>query len=125
MRIILYFCQDEISRKLIHSTMKEITVEELKQMQDEGKDFQLIDVREPGEYDFANLGGELIPLATVASHADKISRDKMVVVHCRSGKRSASAIAQLEQQFGFDNLYNLQGGILAYSDQIDPDIPKY
>lgn len=105
--------------------MKEITVEELKDMQDSGEDFQLIDVREPHEYDFANLGGELIPLATVLNNADKISRDKKVVVHCRSGARSGTAIQQLEQKFGFTNLYNLKGGILAYSDRIDPDIPKY
>lgn len=105
--------------------MKEITVEELKEMQDSGEDFQLIDVREPHEYDFANLGGELIPLATVLDHADEISRDKKVVIHCRSGARSGTAVKQLEQKFGFTNLYNLKGGILAYSDRIDPDIPKY
>ncbi|QHT67201.1 rhodanese-like domain-containing protein [Rhodocytophaga rosea] len=105
--------------------MKEITVEELKEMQDSGEDFQLIDVRESHEYDFANLGGELIPLGTILNNADKISRDKKVVVHCRSGARSGTAINQLEQKFGFTNLYNLKGGILAYSDRIDPDIPKY
>jgi sulfur-carrier protein adenylyltransferase/sulfurtransferase len=105
--------------------MKEITVEELKAMQDEGKDFQLIDVREPNEFAFANLGGELIPLGEVLDNADKFSRDKMVVVHCRSGARSGKAIEQLEQEHGFDNLYNLKGGILAYSDRIDPSIPKY
>jgi rhodanese-related sulfurtransferase len=105
--------------------MKEITVQELKDMQDRGEDFQLIDVREPNEYDFANLGGELIPLGTVLQHADKISKDKKVIVHCRSGARSGTAIGQLEKKFGYTNLYNLKGGILAYSDQIDPDIPKY
>jgi adenylyltransferase/sulfurtransferase len=100
--------------------MKEIDVHTLKQMQDEGKDFQLIDVREPNEYETANLGGELIPLATVLDNADKISKDKMVVIHCRSGKRSASAINALESHFGFENLYNLQGGIMAYAQEIDP-----
>jgi sulfur-carrier protein adenylyltransferase/sulfurtransferase len=105
--------------------MKEITVEELKEMQDSGEEFQLIDVRESHEYDFANLGGELIPLGTILNNADKISKDKKVVVHCRSGARSGTAIQQLEQKFGFANLYNLKGGILAYSDRIDPDIPKY
>jgi adenylyltransferase/sulfurtransferase len=105
--------------------MKEITVQELKAMQDSGEDFQLIDVREPNEYDFANLGGELIPLGTITNNADKIAKDKKVVVHCRSGARSGTAIKQLEQKYGFTNLYNLKGGILAYADQIDPDIPKY
>ncbi len=105
--------------------MKEITVSELKEMMDEGKDFQLIDVREPNEYEFANIEGELIPLSTVLHNAGKISRDKMVVVHCRSGKRSGDAIRMLEQQHGFDNLYNLKGGITAWSIEVDPDVPRY
>src|SRR5688500_10869770 len=105
--------------------MKEITVQELKEMQDSGEDFQLIDVRETYEYDIANLNGELIPLGTILNNADKISRDKKVVVHCRSGARSGTAIKQLEQKFVFDNLYKIKGGILAYADQIDPDITKY
>ncbi|MGB3852606.1 MAG: rhodanese-like domain-containing protein [Tunicatimonas sp.] len=93
--------------------MKEITVEELKAMQERGESFQLIDVREPHEYEEANLGATLIPLGEVKDQVDKIDRDKPVVVHCRSGKRSAQAIQYLEQQ-GFDNLHNLAGGILAY-----------
>jgi sulfur-carrier protein adenylyltransferase/sulfurtransferase len=105
--------------------MQEITVQELKAMQDAGEDFQLIDVREPYEFEIANLGGELIPLSEIADDEDRISKDKKVVVHCRSGKRSATAIMELERRFGFDNLYNLKGGILAWSDEIDPSIPKY
>ncbi len=105
--------------------MKEITVSDLKEMMDRGDDFQLIDVREPNEYDFANIGGKLMPLGTVLNNADEISRDKQVVVHCRSGKRSGDAIQALEQQFGFENLYNLKGGILAWSAEIDPDVPRY
>ncbi len=105
--------------------MKEITVSELKQMMDEGKDFQLIDVREPNEYEFANLGGELIPLGTVDDNADKIRRDKPVVIHCRSGARSGQAVRLLEQQHGFNNLHNLKGGILAWSAEIDPSVPRY
>lgn len=101
--------------------MKEITVEELKNMQDKSEDFQLIDVREQSEYDAANLGGMLIPLKTVPAKKDEISKDKKVVVHCRSGKRSANAIQYLEQ-FGYDNLYNLKGGILAYRDEIDDSL---
>jgi adenylyltransferase/sulfurtransferase len=105
--------------------MKEISVSELKEMMDQGKDFQLIDVREPNEYEFANLGGELIPLGTVGDNAGKISRDKMVVVHCRSGARSGQAVRLLEQQYGFKNLHNLKGGILAWSAEIDPSVPRY
>lgn len=105
--------------------VKEITVKQLKELQDQGADFQLIDVREPYEYEIANISGELIPLGTVLDHADKISKDKPVIVHCRSGMRSANAIAQLEAQFGFDNLSNLKGGILAYADEIDTSLAKY
>lgn len=104
--------------------MKEITVEDLKKMRDNGEDFQLVDVREDFEYQMSNLGGELIPLGGVLIEADKIDKNKPVVVMCRSGKRSAMAIMQLEQQ-GFTNLYNLQGGILAWADQIDPTISVY
>ena len=105
--------------------MKEITVQELKKMMDNQEDFQLIDEREKKEYDFAHINGELIPLGTVLDNVDKIAKDKKVVVHCRSGKRSGDAIMLLEQHHGFDNLYNLKGGILAYSDEIDDSIPKY
>ncbi|MBR11056.1 MAG: NADH oxidase [Rickettsiales bacterium] len=105
--------------------MKEINVKELKAWMDSGEDFQLIDVREPNEFEVAEIGGELIPLATIPDNADKIAKDKKVVVHCRSGKRSANAIQFLEQQHGFDNLYNLEGGILAWADEIDPNIQKY
>lgn len=100
--------------------MKEITVQELKEMQDNQDNFQLIDVREPYEYEEANLGAELIPLGEVPNNVDKISKNKKVVVHCRSGKRSANAIQFLEKH-GFDNLYNLKGGILAYQQEIDED----
>jgi adenylyltransferase/sulfurtransferase len=104
--------------------MKEITVQELKQMMDEGKDFQLIDVREPKEYDTANIGGELMPVGQILDFTEQITKDKPVIVHCRSGARSTNAILQLETE-GFDNLYNLKGGILAWADEIDRTIPKY
>jgi len=105
--------------------VKEITVQELKELQDSGADFQLIDVREQNEFDFANLGGELIPLGSVPQSVEKFDKVKQVVVHCRSGKRSGDAIHFLEQNHGFENLYNLKGGILAWSDEIDPSVPKY
>jgi sulfur-carrier protein adenylyltransferase/sulfurtransferase len=104
--------------------MKEITVLELKSMFDNKEDFQLIDVRESHEYDIANLGGELIPMATAVTSADKISRDKKVIIHCRSGARSGAVIKQLETAGGFDNLYNLKGGILAWITEVDPAMPK-
>ena len=102
--------------------MKEITVQDLKAMMDSGEDFQLIDVREPHEYDESNINGELIPLGTILENVDKISRDKKVVMQCRSGGRSGMAIQQLEGPHGFDNLYNLKGGIMAYIAEIDPSV---
>jgi sulfur-carrier protein adenylyltransferase/sulfurtransferase len=105
--------------------MKEITVSELKQKMDSREDFQLIDVREPHEYEIASLGGELIPLGSILDSTDRISRDRTVVIHCRSGARSATAVLELEKRFGFTNLYNLKGGILAYSREIDASIPSY
>src|SRR3984885_882252 len=105
--------------------MKEISVQELKEMMDNKEDFQLIDVREDFEYEVSNLGGLNIPLGGILIEADKISKDKPVVVQCRSGKRSAAAIMQLEQQLGYTNLYNLQGGILAWAEEIDPTIQVY
>ena len=104
--------------------MKEISVQELKEMRDKGEDFQLIDVREEFEYEVSNLGGTLIPLGGILIEADKISKDKPVIVQCRSGKRSAAAIMQLEQ-LGYTNLYNLQGGIMAWANEIDPTISVY
>jgi adenylyltransferase/sulfurtransferase len=104
--------------KVVERTVQEITVQELYQWQTLGEKFQLVDVREPHEYEAANLGAELIPLATVAAHADRFARDVKVVVHCRSGVRSAKAIRELEDTFGFDNLYNLKGGILAYLEEV-------
>jgi adenylyltransferase/sulfurtransferase len=98
--------------------MKEITVQELKKLVDEKANFQLIDVREQHEFDEANLNGLLIPMGEVMDHLDEIAKDKQVVVHCRSGKRSATVINALESQHGFTNLYNLKGGILAYIDEI-------
>jgi adenylyltransferase/sulfurtransferase len=105
--------------------MKEVTVKELKEMMDTHADFQLIDVREPHEYDICHLNGELIPLGQVPHHLDQIARDKKVVVHCRSGGRSGNIIQWLEKNHGFTNLYNLKGGILAWADEIDPSVTKY
>jgi adenylyltransferase/sulfurtransferase len=105
--------------------MKEKTVSELKAMQDAGETFQLIDVREPHEFDICNLGAELIPLGEIVNESDKIKRDIPVIIHCRSGARSAAAINELEKRFGFENLYNLKGGILAYAKEIDNSLATY
>ena len=108
-----------------NNVVKEISVIELKGLQDSDADFQLIDVREPYEFDIANLSGELIPLGAIANEVSKISKSKQVIVHCRSGVRSADAIRELQEKFDFKNLYNLKGGILAYSREVDSSIPTY
>jgi sulfur-carrier protein adenylyltransferase/sulfurtransferase len=106
--------------------MKEVTVTQLKEMMDNGEDFQLIDVREPHEVDIANIeGSTLIPLGEIPHKKDKIAQDKQVVIFCRSGARSGQAVSFLSHQLGADNLYNLKGGILAWADQIDPSVQKY
>lgn len=105
--------------------VKEVTVKELKEMRDRHEDFQLVDCREQYEYEIAHLDGELIPLNKIVAASDKISRDKKVVIHCRSGQRSANAIKALEEKYGFKNLYNLKGGILAWAAEIDPSVPRY
>jgi rhodanese-related sulfurtransferase len=105
--------------------MKEISVLELQQWIEEGKDFQIIDVREPFEYEMSNINGENIPLSGVLIEADKISKDKPVIMQCRSGARSASALMQLEQNLGYTNLYNLKGGILAWAAEIETGMKVY
>lgn len=105
--------------------MKEISVTDFKKLTDSGEPYQLIDVREEYEYEISNIGGELIPMGEVMQHVEKIARDKKVVVHCRSGARSANIIQALESRHNFDNLYNLKGGILAYADEVDQSVAKY
>ncbi len=119
------FCGVPHEEVSVQEAVKELTVQELQKFQEEGKDFQLIDVRETYEYEIVQIGGELIPLGTIVQEAGRISKDKPVVVHCRSGKRSADAIRELEIQFGFDNLYNLKGGVKAYAEEIDTSLPVY
>jgi adenylyltransferase/sulfurtransferase len=101
------------------------TVTELKEMLDNKVDFQLIDVREEHEFEICNLNGQLIPMNTIPDNIDKIAKDKPVVIHCRSGARSGNVVNYLQSNYGFTNLYNLEGGILAWADEIDESMPKY
>jgi adenylyltransferase/sulfurtransferase len=112
-------------RAVEEKPLKEITAKELYDWQVKGEKFQLIDVREPHEYDIVNIGGELIPLATVSDNTGRIDTERKVVVHCKMGGRSAKAIRELEEKFGFTNLYNLKGGILSYIDEVQPELTKY
>lgn len=93
--------------------VREISAVGFEEWLNTGKDIQVIDVREPEEYEQVNIGALLIPLGTLNQRVNEISRDKTVVVHCKMGGRSAKAIRQLEDTFGFENLYNLKGGITA------------
>lgn len=105
--------------------MKEITVQDLKKMRDAQEPHQLIDIRETYEAEIASIGGELIPMGEVMNSTDRIAKDKPVVIHCRSGARSAAIVQNLEKQLGLTNLYNLKGGILAWAKEIDPSLPTY
>ncbi len=102
-----------------------MSAHELKQKMDAREPFELIDVREGFEYEIARIdGARLIPLGEIAERADELPRDRPIVVHCHSGRRSAEAVRLLQQR-GFGNIYNLEGGIDGWSDQIDPGVPKY
>jgi adenylyltransferase/sulfurtransferase len=102
-----------------------ISVQEMKRKMDAREAFELIDVREPFEFEIARIdGAKLIPLGEISERADELHREKMFIIHCHSGRRSAEA-ARLLKQRGFANVYNLEGGIDAWSDFIDPTVPKY
>ena len=106
-------------------TVPAISVQELKRKMDASEAFELIDVREPFEFEIARIDrAKLIPLAEITGRADQLQRDQPIVVHCHSGRRSAQAVRLLQQR-GFANVYNLEGGIDAWSDFIDPTVPKY
>ncbi|MGA2147307.1 MAG: molybdopterin-synthase adenylyltransferase MoeB [Bryobacteraceae bacterium] len=103
----------------------EIDVTELKAKLDRGDNFMLIDVREPHEYQIARIpGARLIPLGEFPKHVEEFDPDREIAIHCKMGGRSARACAVLRQA-GFEKVYNVRGGILAWSDQVDPSVPKY
>jgi len=119
------FCNAGFGVEKAEKTVKEIDVQELLQLKESGADIQIIDVREPYEYSIVNMDAALMPLANILDFAPQIDRQKQVVVHCRSGVRSAKAIRQLEEAHGFENLYNLKGGILAWANEVDKTLPVY
>jgi sulfur-carrier protein adenylyltransferase/sulfurtransferase len=99
----------------------EITVQELKEMRDNGTAHRLIDVREPDEFRTANIGGELMPMNTVPSRLQDLDPDEDIIVHCKMGGRSAQVVEYLRKQ-GFEKARNLQGGILAWAEKIDKSV---
>ena len=105
--------------------VRQISPKELKKKLDNGEQLTLIDVREPHERQIASLGGDLIPMNTVLDALAKIPRDGTVVVYCRSGGRSGKVVEALQAQCGYTNLWNLEGGILRWSDEVDSSVQKY
>ena len=106
--------------------MREITALELKAKLDAGEDLQLIDVRQPDEYAFAKIEGtRLIPLGEIMSRTAEIDPNRETVILCKMGGRSARAIDALERAGFNGTLINLKGGVTAWSNDVDPAVPKY
>jgi adenylyltransferase/sulfurtransferase len=118
---------DAMVETAMEEKIPEMTPTELKQRLDRGDRLTIVDVREPHEWEIGNLapqGARLIPLGTLAEHLDEIDPEEEIVLHCRSGKRSERALELLRSR-GYPRLWNLRGGILAWSDEVDPSIRKY
>lgn len=106
--------------------MEEITATELKRRMDAGEDIQLIDVRQPDEYAFAKIdGARLIPLGEMVKRMGELDEKRETVVHCKMGGRSAKAIEMLRAAGYKGDLKNMKGGITAWSNEVDPKVPKY
>lgn len=103
----------------------EVSVHDLQRMREEGNPHFLLDVRRPEEHEFANIEGTIIPLDELGARLDELEphRGERVIVYCRSGARSANAV-QFLRSMGYD-AHNLAGGILAWSREIDPEVPTY
>ena len=106
------------------SPIPQVSVRELKSRREAGDSFLLIDVREPWEAQTASIGGKLIPQGELPNRLSELDPAQEIIVHCRSGVRSQRA-AEFLQQNGYSRVSNLAGGILAWSDEIDPSVPKY
>ncbi len=118
------FCGLRGQEKPVSINSFEISVEELKRRLDAKEDVFILDVREPHEYQICNLSGHLIPLNDLPKRINELDPDQEMVVHCKMGGRSAKAVEFLHKS-GFTKAKNLTGGILAWSDKIDPKVPKY
>jgi adenylyltransferase/sulfurtransferase len=108
----------------IQNGIPQISAKDLKQKLDSGADIFVLDVREPHEYQIANLGAKLIPLGDLPARLGELDKNREIVVHCKSGGRSQKA-SELLAQNGFKNVQNLAGGILGWSNDVDPTIAKY
>ena len=119
------FCGIGIGQQPKEEAVPEVTVQQLQDMLQAEPELSVIDVREPYEYEIVNIRGKLIPQSAVETALDGIPRDEDVIIHCRSGKRSADVIRLLQDKYGYENLYNLKGGILAWAKEIDTSLPTY
>ena len=108
----------------VKNGIPQLGVKELKRRMDAGEDLFILDVREPFEYQIANIGGKLIPQNDVPQRLAEIDRDREIIVQCKSGGRS-QRIAEFLKQSGYPKVVNLAGGILAWADEIDPKVAKY
>ncbi len=108
----------------VQNGVAQMSAIELKQRLDRGEDIYVLDVREPHEYQIANIGGNLIPLGDLPARVSELDSSREIVVHCKTGGRSQRASEFLVQS-GFKKLHNLAGGITAWSNDVDPKIPKY
>lgn len=105
--------------------INEVSVLELKNKLDNEEDFILIDVRNPDEFEYCNIQGKLIPMSQIPERYSEIPKDKAVVIYCHHGSRSKKVIQWLQDNFDYKNLYNLEGGIHAWSCEIDSNVPIY
>jgi len=106
--------------------IEEISATDLKRRMDAGEDIQLIDVRQPEEWAFAKIeGAKLIPLSEILNRMDEIDETRETVLHCKAGMRSANAVQALQRAGFKGDLKNLKGGITAWSNEVDPKVPKY
>jgi rhodanese-related sulfurtransferase len=103
----------------------QITPQELKARIDRGDKLFLLDVREPHEREICSIGGELMPKDTVHAHIERLPRDVEIIVYCRSGGRSQAVAQALKTKHGFERVANLAGGVLRWSDDVDPSVTKY
>lgn len=102
----------------------DISVEEYARLRESAADVVLVDVREESEYEQVNLDGKLVPLTTLGDHLDELDREARIVVHCRAGLRAPAAVEQLRAA-GFQDVWHLNGGLMAWIDRVDPSLPRY
>ena len=106
--------------------MKNISPIQLKELiESSNNDFQLIDIRDEYELDICCIGGEKINMYSITDNLDKLSREKKIIIYCRTGSRSATIVSLLEKNFSFKNVYNLDGGIMKWRQDVDPSIKEY